>query len=63
MAPLDLRAVDELCRLALTAQRLGCRVRLDGATTELRDLLDLAGVSGLLLHEQSDTDPSGADLP
>ncbi len=63
MAPLDLAAVDDLCQLVLAAQRLGCTVRLAGASDELRALLDLAGVLGLLLENQSDLDLSEADLP
>lgn len=42
-------AVDELCRLALTAHRLGCRVQLLDVEPDLRDLLVLAGVDHLLL--------------
>lgn len=45
----DLRAVDELCRLALAARRVGCRIHLDGAGPELRALLDLAGVGDVLV--------------
>lgn len=55
----DISAVDELCRLALAASRLGCRVRLVDVDAELRDLLVLAGVDGLLL----DDDPTERDLP
>lgn len=62
MPPPDLRAVDELCNLARAVQRLGCRVRLEGATDELRDLLDLAGVTDLLLDDQPGFEPNGADL-
>lgn len=54
----SLRAVDELCRLALAARRLGCRVRLEGASDELRSMLDLAGVDGLLLDERAEPAPS-----
>ncbi len=45
----DLGAVDELCRLALVAERLGCRIRILDATPDVRDLLVLAGVDELLL--------------
>lgn len=44
----DLRAVDELCRLAVAARRLGCTVHLAGAGPELRGLLQLAGVDMIL---------------
>lgn len=40
----DLGSIDALARAQLTAQRLGCRVRLDGATKRLRELLALAGL-------------------
>lgn len=42
-------AVDELCRLALAAHRLGCRVQLLDVEPDLRDLLVLAGVDDLLV--------------
>lgn len=48
---LDMEAVDELCRLALRAGRLGCRVVLVDVAPALRDLLEIAGVDGLLLAE------------
>ncbi len=57
----DLRAVDELCRLAHAAQRLGCTVRLEGVTDEVRALLDLAGAGDVLFESRSDIDPNGAD--
>ena len=41
----DLGTVDALARLALTARRLGCRVRLEHASSELRALLALAGLA------------------
>jgi RNA polymerase sigma-70 factor (ECF subfamily) len=47
--PLDLEAVDELCRLALAAGRLGCRVLLVDVEPALREVLVLAGVDELLL--------------
>ena len=62
MPPPDLRAVDDLCQLALAAQRLGCTVRLEGVTDELRAMLDLAGVSGLLLEQRPDFDTNGENL-
>jgi hypothetical protein len=45
----NVEAVDELCRLALAAQRLGCRVQLHDVDPGLRELLRLAGVDHLLL--------------
>jgi hypothetical protein len=44
----DLGAVDELCRLAAAARRLGCRAHLVDADADLRALLDLAGVADVL---------------
>jgi hypothetical protein len=49
---LDLDAVDELCRMALAAVRLGCRVTLVDVDAGLRELLVLAGVDGVLLDDQ-----------
>jgi len=58
----DVGTVDALARLQLTAGRLGCHVRLRGASPELLDLLALAGLrdvlrcadSGLELGRQSE---------
>lgn len=55
----DVDAVDELCRLALAAGRLGCRVVLVDVEPALRGLLVLAGVDELLLGETAE----GSDLP
>ncbi len=41
-------ALDALARLQLHARRLGMRVRLRGASTDLLDLLDLAGLREVL---------------
>jgi hypothetical protein len=46
-----LEAVDELARLQLVAARLGCSIRLRSACDELRELLDLVGLSDLLLGD------------
>ena len=62
MPPPNLRAVDDLCQLVLVAQRLGCTVQLTGASGELRALLDLAGVTGLLLDDQADLALNETDL-
>lgn len=50
----ELDAVDELCRLALNARRLGCRLRLLDADPGLLELLELAGVGGILLCRDAD---------
>ena len=60
--PANLGAVGDLCQLVLVAQRLGCTVKLSGASDELRSLLDLAGVTGLLLDDQADPDLNETDL-
>lgn len=57
--PRDAGAVDELCRLALAAGRLGCRVLLVDVDPTLHDLLVLAGVDELLLGVSADR----LDLP
>jgi hypothetical protein len=46
----DLALVDALARVHLAARRLGCSIRLRDASCELRELIDLAGLSGLLLE-------------
>jgi ABC-type transporter Mla MlaB component len=44
----DLLVVDALARLQLAAQRRGCRVRLSGASDELRQLLSFMGLEDVL---------------
>lgn len=44
----DLAIVDGLARLVLDAHRAGRRVLIEGASAELRELLDLAGLSEAL---------------
>jgi len=44
----DLALVDALCRLRLTAYRLGCSVTLRDPSPELRGLLDLVGLADLV---------------
>jgi hypothetical protein len=44
----DLALVDALSRLQLAARRLGCAIRLDGASRDLRDILELTGLAGRL---------------
>ncbi len=51
----DLDLVDHLARLQLTARRLGCEIRLVKAGPELRELLDLVGLTGVLVG------PGGSD--
>ena len=40
----DLAVVDDLARLALSAKRLGCTIRVRDACPELRAMLQLAGL-------------------
>jgi ABC-type transporter Mla MlaB component len=44
----DLATVDALVRFQLVARRAGGRVRVDDASDELRDLLELAGLAEVL---------------
>ncbi|HEY4427522.1 MAG TPA: STAS domain-containing protein [Solirubrobacteraceae bacterium] len=44
----DAVAVDALARLALAARRHGCTVQLRGASAELMELLELAGLASVL---------------
>jgi ABC-type transporter Mla MlaB component len=45
----DAVTVDALARLQLAARRHNCRIRLRGASTELRELVDLMGLRDVLL--------------
>jgi anti-anti-sigma regulatory factor len=45
----DAVTVDALARLQLTARRLGCHVRLEHASPQLRELLSFVGLSEVLL--------------
>ena len=47
-----LAAVDDLARLRLAAERFGWAVRLEGATEDFLDLLDLCGLSDLFATDQ-----------
>jgi anti-anti-sigma regulatory factor len=44
----DVDTVDALARMQLSAQRLGCSIRLRGASEALTDLLVLAGLAEVL---------------
>ncbi|MEO6989192.1 MAG: hypothetical protein ABI239_11155 [Aquihabitans sp.] len=55
----SVEAVGELCRLALVASRLGCRVQLLDVDAGLHDLIVLAGVGDLLLDDEAEV----RDLP
>ena len=44
----DLSVVDRLARLQLHASRVGYSIRLRGAPSQLRELIELAGLSGIV---------------
>ena len=44
----DAAAVDAICRIKLVASRLGWRLRLQNASPELIELLDLCGLGGVV---------------
>jgi hypothetical protein len=44
----EVAAVDALARLALVARRLGCPLKVHRASPELRDLVELCGLSAAL---------------
>jgi hypothetical protein len=44
----DLSVIDRLARLQLAARRLGCSIRLRDAPGRLRELIDLAGLDGIV---------------
>lgn len=48
LARCDLGTIDALSRLRLTARRLDRHFRVDDAPIDLRDLLDLCGMAGLI---------------
>jgi len=48
MRAVDIGTVDALARLQLTARRFGWRLRLREIPLELRELIELAGLSGVL---------------
>jgi hypothetical protein len=57
----DLWVVDRLARLQLAARRRGCSLRLRGAPTQLRELINLAGLSDILTTEPVSRDPGEPD--
>jgi ABC-type transporter Mla MlaB component len=44
----DLSVVDRLARLQLHAHRVGYSIRLRGTPSQLRELIELAGLSGIV---------------
>jgi ABC-type transporter Mla MlaB component len=53
----DAETVEVLARLQLYARRSGCRVRIRNACGELRDLLELVGLSEVVPCSSSDLEP------
>jgi hypothetical protein len=47
---LDVGVADELARLQLAAQRLGCSIQLRDACEELIGLLELVGLGGVVIE-------------
>lgn len=54
----DAVTVDALCRLQLAARRIGCRVLLENASPELRDLIAFMGLTDVL-PDESGLEPVG----
>jgi hypothetical protein len=48
VAPCNMRTIDLLARLALSARREGRRLVVRGAPEELRELVELAGLAEVL---------------
>ena len=48
----DAVTVDALARLQLTARRLGCQLRVEHASAELRGLLAFMGLSGVVPFDE-----------
>jgi ABC-type transporter Mla MlaB component len=57
----DILVVDQLARLQLAARRLGCSLRLRGAPSRLRELIDLTGLSDIVADDAGPVsrDPDG----
>ncbi len=53
----DLGTVHALARLHLEAGRLGCSVRLRDACPELRELLELVGLTHLIVQPRGENEP------
>jgi hypothetical protein len=56
--PPDLRLVDELARLHLTAIRMGCGIRLRQPSPSLVELLNLVGLAGVVVESGTGADPA-----
>jgi hypothetical protein len=49
IAAVDIQTVDTLARLRLTARRLGCELRVAGASTALLELLGFVGLAAVVV--------------
>jgi hypothetical protein len=57
----DLAVVDRLARLQLAARRLGYSIRLRDVPGPLRELIDLAGLSGIVTEATGRSDGGTAE--
>ena len=48
---LDMGVVDQLARLQLEAQRLGCSICVRNASAELVELIEFAGLEGVIVDD------------
>jgi ABC-type transporter Mla MlaB component len=51
--PADAVTVDALAQLQLAARRRGCEVRLQNATRDLRELVDLMGLAEVVVEDDA----------
>ena len=58
----DITLVDAIARLQLAARRLGCSIRLGGVSSDLRGILELAGLGNDLGVEPRREAESGEQL-
>jgi hypothetical protein len=58
---IDLAAVDQLARMQLDAQRLGCSIRLRDVSSELNELLELAGLRIEVFGQAEQREQAGID--
>lgn len=57
-ADCDLATVEALARLALDALRLGCALRIEGASDDLQGLIELLGLEDVLVVPGDGTGPT-----
>ena len=59
----DLATLEALARLALEARRLGLELRLRSVSSEVRELITLAGLEAVLLGVQAGRQPEQREQP